>query len=411
MKPLNALIGVTIVAMIAVAALAAAPALRAQTAFTPAAVVNDDIITYYDIDQRVLLLQLNGATAGAELNDAALEQLVDDRLRKQAAERAEITATDEALAGARQEFAGRIGVDQATLAARLGQLDVDEAALNDFLSSQVMWRELVQRRFGSRATPSEVELDQEIALAAAGETTSYRLSEIGVPVGTGQERQAQQLIARIQRELESGADFAALARRFSRTPSAENGGDVGWVPETSLPPDLGQLVAQTPVGAVTPPFEVPGGVSLFRVADQRTTSNSAGEETVVTLRRISVPVGVSADISAASDRARALGEAARSCEGTPDLGDDADFETIDAQPMDSLPGPVQDAVQLLQVGQASRPVQAQSSVDVFVLCERTGGLDAEQRAQLRDQIRNRRLAQLAQGYLQDLRREAVIERR
>ena len=67
--------------------------------------------------------------------------------------------------------------------------------------------------------------------------------------------------------------------------------------------------------------------------------------------------------------------------------------------------------QLLQAGQASRPVVTDGRTDVFVVCDREGGVDAEVRNQLREQIRVRRLSRLAEGYLQDLRRDAVIERR
>lgn len=399
----NALIGAAL-------ALSLTGGAAAQTAFAPAVIVNDDIVTYYDIDQRARLLQMNGATAGPDLNRAALEQLIDDRLRKQAGERSDIIADEEEMADARREFGTRIGIDDAALDARMAQLGVNETALADFLDSQVIWRELVNRRFGSRATPSEVELDQEIALAASSRTTSYRLSEIAVPVGQGQENQARQLMERIAREMRGGADFAALARRYSRTPSAKNGGDVGWVPETSLPPDLAALISGTPEGGVTAPFEVPGGVSIFRVADIRTESNAPVGDATVSMRRIDVPVGANGGASAAAERAEALRGETGGCDALPALGPDETVEPIEGRKVSDLPGPARDAVRALQAGQSSRPVRLDGAVAVYVMCSRSGGVSDEERAQLRDQIRNRRLIQLAEGFLQDLRREAVIER-
>lgn len=217
------------------ATLAFAVAAAAQTAFAPAVIVNDDIITYYDVGQRAKLLQLSGAQPGPQLNSAAVEQLIDDRLRAQAGRRAGLSADPEELSAAIEEFAQRFNLDGAGFLAKTRSAGIDRQALDSFLGSQVVWRELVNARFGARATPSEVELDQEIALAAASQTKSYRISEIAIPAGPGQEAEARAALERIMRELRRGADFATLARRYSRAPSAANGGDVGWVPDSMLP--------------------------------------------------------------------------------------------------------------------------------------------------------------------------------
>ncbi|QIE54865.1 hypothetical protein G5B40_05020 [Pikeienuella piscinae] len=395
------------------ATLAFAVAAAAQTAFAPAVIVNDDIITYYDVGQRAKLLQLSGAQPGPQLNSAAVEQLIDDRLRAQAGRRAGLSADPEELSAAIEEFAQRFNLDGAGFLAKTRSAGIDRQALDSFLGSQVVWRELVNARFGARATPSEVELDQEIALAAASQTKSYRISEIAIPAGPGQEAEARAALERIMRELRRGADFATLARRYSRAPSAANGGDVGWVPDSMLPPDLAQIMANTPPGGVTPPVAAPGGVSIYRVGDTRDEVPPWARESEVTLRRIAVPLDGSGQDATAAAMATAedLKAQANGCGSLPELGGRATVESIDRKLVSALPGPVRDAVQLLQSGQASRPVAANDSVDIFIVCERSGGVDEETRAQLRDQIRTRRLTRLAEGFLQDLRREAVIERR
>lgn len=384
-----------------------APPSLAQTAFAPVAVVNDDVITFYDVEQRARLLALTGGRPGPELNQASLDGLIDDALRLQAGRRFDVVASQEEINAAVGEFAARLRIDQAQLEQSLAAAGVDQTALADFLSSQVVWRSLVNRRFGPRATPSEIELDQEIDLAASGRTRAFRLSEIAVPAGEGQEAAARQLIERVRAELAGGADFAELARRYSRTPSAQNGGDVGWVPETTMPPDLAELLAATPPGGVTPPYNVPGGISLYRVADTREEAPPWAQEAQMSLRRISIE----GDDDDARARANAIRDETDGCESIPDLSDQATMESLDRKLVNALPGPVRGAVQLLQAGQASRPVVTEGRTEVFVVCDRTGGVDAEVRNNLREQIRVRRLSRLAEGYLQDLRREAVIERR
>lgn len=407
LRPVAALLGGALVAAVFITGAAA------QTAFAPAIVVNDDVITFYDVEQRARLLQLSGSKPGPELTNAAAEQLIDDRLRAQAGKRFDLIADADELEAAVDEFAGRIGADRASVEARMAKVGVDRGALDNFLVSQIVWRELINGRFGGRATPTEVELDQEIALAASGQTRSFRLTEIAIPASRGQEDAARAEAQRIINEFQRGADFAALARRHSRAASAKNGGDVGWVPETVLPPELAQVIANTAPGGVTPPMDVPGGVALFRVADTRSEAPPWTRDAEMSLQRIRVAIdgtGESATAEAVS-KAESLREEIDGCGPAPNLDAEAIVEPIDQQLVSALPGPVRDAVQLLQPGQVSRPIPGDGGVDIFVVCSRSGGVDEATRAQLREQIRTQRLMRLAEGYLQDLRREAVIERR
>lgn len=400
--------------LLAVAGLTVAAVAQAQTAFTPAAIVNDDPITFYEIEQRARLLALGSrATAGPELNNAALEQLIDDRLRMQAAEQFQVTASPEAISAAAEELAQRQGKSRDQFIEEIAQSGVSEDTLIDLLRPQVSWRQLVNNRFASRATPGDAEIDQEIQLAAAGRSRSFRLSEIAIPIPEGQQNQAQAIAQRVGQELANGASFAALARRFSRSPSAQNGGDVGWIPESRLPPDLARVIGALQPGEVTEPIQVPGGVSFFKLENQRSEAPPWAQSAAVSMVRIALPLpdNASADeIAEAREKAADLAGSAQSCTGLPDLGD-AVSEQLTTRPLTELPTNVQAAVQLLLPNQASRPVRSAGSMDIFVMCERSGGADAEARQQLAEQLRSTRLARFAEGYLQELRREAVIERR
>ena len=400
--------------LLALVGAALAIAAQAQTAFAPAAVVNDDPITFYEIEQRARLLAIgSNASPGPELTNAALEQLIDDRLRLQAAERFRVTATPAAISAAADELAQRQGQTRDQFIEQIARSGVSEDTLIDLLRPQVAWRQLVNSRFASRATPGDAEIDQEILLAAVGRSRSFRLSEIAIPAPEGRESQARAIVDRIARNLANGASFASLARRFSRSPSAPDGGDVGWIPESRLPPDLAQVIGALQPGEVTDPIQVPGGISLFKLENQRSEAPPWAQPAAVSMVRLAVPLPDDAsaeEIAEAREQAAELASSAQSCTGLPDLAD-ARAETITTRPLTDLPTNVQGAVQLLLPNQASRPVRSAGSMDVFVMCERSGGADAEARQQLAEQIRNTRLARFAEGFLQELRREAVIERR
>ena len=395
-------------ALALIAIVGGATGAMAQTAFAPAAMVNDDVITYYDVERRARLLQISGADApNQQTSRAALEGLIDDRLRAQAAERAQVAASQDEISQSVAQFGQRFNLDAQALRGRLINIGVEEDTLVRMISAQVAWRSLVNRRFGSRATPSELELDNEIALAASGRSKSFRISELIIAAGEGREEQALARVQQVRREILAGLDFAAAAKRYSDAPSGRGGGDVGWVPSTSLPPALAALIEATPPGGITEPFRAPGGVSIFRVADTRSEAPPFAQDAAVSLRRIRID----GDDDAARAAANELRENTDGCESIPDLSDQMVMDSIDRKLVRELPGPIRGAVQLLQAGQASQPISVEGKTEVFVVRDRTGGVDAETRNRLREQIRNRRLARLAEGYLQDLRREAVIERR
>ena len=75
----------------------------AANPYAPAITVNDGVITYYDIDQRMRLLGALGA--GGDLRELAVEQLTEDRLKLQAADELGIELPEGTVEAGLEEFA------------------------------------------------------------------------------------------------------------------------------------------------------------------------------------------------------------------------------------------------------------------------------------------------------------------
>ncbi|MEL6766263.1 MAG: peptidylprolyl isomerase [Pseudomonadota bacterium] len=257
------------------AALAIASPAAAQTSSTllrPVAVVNDSAITGFDLEQRVRLLRVLGLPAASEeaLREEALRRLVDDRLKLEAGRRLGLQATGDAIARGFEEIAGQLGARPGELEALLENQRITRQAVDDFIGASMVWNEVVRTRFANRIEPGEAEIDSEIALSGGGRT-DYRIQEIGLAMtGDGRsEAETRALADRLQRELTNGEDFAAAARRFSSAPSAQAGGEVGWVSSATLPPELNERLQRLQPGEVGEALPVPGGLSLIRLVDRR----------------------------------------------------------------------------------------------------------------------------------------------
>ena len=250
-----------------------------QTLFRPVAVVNDKAITGYDLQQRARILSILGFQSASEeaLQRAALDALIEDRLKLQEGERLGLTPSAERMEQVRADLAGQLSTEPDALMALFANQGVGETAVEDFIRAEAVWRDVVRLRFARRLEPGEAEIEAEIGLLQGLGVTSYRLREIGMPVAEAgrDEAATRELAERISAELNAGGDFAEAVRRYSRSPSAQRGGEIGWVSERNLPLDLARALSELEAGRVSAPLPVPGGFSIIQVMDKRVETPEA----------------------------------------------------------------------------------------------------------------------------------------
>ncbi|OWJ64605.1 peptidylprolyl isomerase [Inquilinus limosus] len=191
--------------------------------------------------------------------------------------RAQAVASREALDGLIRAELTRRAV--AAEAAKAGWADRPEvAAMIDQARQQVVvetW--LAARSEPPAAAPSEADLrriyDDNTARFVA--PAQLRLAQIFLPVPQGASAEAaaaaEDQIGDLRRKARArGADFAALARQSSQhQDSADNGGDMGWLSEDQLLPEIRQAVAGLDKGAVSAPIRSQAGWHLIRLIDRR----------------------------------------------------------------------------------------------------------------------------------------------
>ena len=248
----------------------------AQTLFKPVAIVNDSAITGFDLAQRAQIMVALGFPSASPdaLRAAALDQLVEDRLKLQAGRDLGIRPSKELVDAGVAEFARRGGLQPDEFRTVLSSQGVTQQALEDLVLADVIWLQVVRGRFGNRIEPGEAEIDAELGISSERSAFDYRILEIGLPTdGDGRtEAETRALAEQLFNELNAGGDFAAAVAEYSRAPSAARGGEVGWVTTERMPPALiSALVALEP-GEVSAPLPVAGGLSLIKLVDKRPTT-------------------------------------------------------------------------------------------------------------------------------------------
>lgn len=251
-----------------VALLAAGTGAQAQNAFSAAVIVDDSVVTYYEVDQRVRLLEAFG-TAG-DLRLIAREQLIDERLQMAELRRNGIVMTDEIVEEAIEDFAGRTGQTLAQLRGAMAAAGIDEATVRDFVVAQAGWNELVRFVYGPRARVTEDDVDRALASGSAATGLELLVSELIIARPAFRAAEIDAVAERIS-QMTSFDEFADEARRLSVLPSAENGGRLGWQAVSAFPQQLRPLLLALDVGQVTEPIFVAEGeaVALFQLRGLR----------------------------------------------------------------------------------------------------------------------------------------------
>lgn len=254
-------------------ALALAGPAPAQTPFRPVAVVNDAVITGFDLEQRAQILVSLGYPAAnpGQLQTEALDQLIEDKLKLQAGKAIGITPTPEMITSGVVQYARQMQSTPEQFRASLAARGVSEQAVEDMVGAQMVWLNVVRTRFSGRVEPAEAEIDAELAQHSARTGVEYRISEIGLPLrGDGRtEAETRDLAERLTQSLNGGGDFREAVARYSAAPSTARGGEVGWVTTASMPPEARQELAGLQVGGVSRPIEVSGGISILKLEDKR----------------------------------------------------------------------------------------------------------------------------------------------
>lgn len=244
--------------------LTALPMQAADGLFAPKVVINGQVITNYEFEQRIRFLSVLRVPDDPEKE--ALKGLTNDRLSQQEAKRLDIKLTAEQIDAGMKEFAGRANLDVPAFVKAIKDEGVDEETFRDFVTAGLLWREVVRKKFGGTVRISETQVDRALAEAARKPDVKLLLSELVVPVQQGQDpADVLAEVRDIKANIGSEGGFASAARKYSAAPTAERGGRLEWLELSKLPPAIGDQLLGLAAGEVSDPIVVPQAVVLFQL--------------------------------------------------------------------------------------------------------------------------------------------------
>jgi peptidyl-prolyl cis-trans isomerase SurA len=402
---------------------------RVQLVDRIVAVVNNDVITQFELDDRLKMAKIQLQHQGTPLppDDALMKQLLDrmisDKVQLQLAQNTGIRVDDTQLDRALQRLAEQNHLSLADFRNVLEKDGVNFQKFREDIRNEIIISRLREREVDNRIFVSEPEIDNFLKSrqGQTGQETEYNLAYILVQVPEqATPEQIQESKAKAEKalgQLQNGADFGQVSAAFSDAPNALEGGALGWRSENKIPTLFLDTLKNMNPGELSPIIHTPNGFQIIKLIDKRgKDAKMIVEQTHARHILIKTSEVVSEDdakrrLSDLRERilnGASFAELARlqSEDGSASKGGDLGW----LSPGDTVPE-FEKAMDALKPGEISQPVRSPFGWHLIqVLERRQKDVTAErERLQARQEIRDRKSDEAYQEWLRQLRDQAYIE--
>ena len=393
------------------------------------AVVNDEAITQYELDEArlVVLQQLKQQKvqqpAADVLDKQVLERLITERALLQYAKESGIKVDDTQVERTIQRIAEDNKLTLDGLRQALAKDGIPYVKYRDDVRNEILVQRLREREVDNRITVSDSEVEAYLATikAQAGGESEYRLAHILVAIP--EQASADQIEAKRRRaedalkNIRDGSDFGQVAAGFSDASDALSGGSLGWRSGARLPTVFAETVRTMKAGEVSPVLRSAAGFHIVKLVERRSSNEPAlvdqthVRHILVRVNEITSEADAKAKIDRLKDRldsgakfedlAKLNSEDASSAKGG-DLGW--------VSPGDTVPA-FEEAFGKLNVNQTSTPVRTSFGWHLIqVLGRRKQDITADrERSQAQLAIRQRKSEEAFQDWVRQTRDRAYVE--
>jgi peptidyl-prolyl cis-trans isomerase SurA len=401
-----------------------------------AAIVNDAVITEYDLRQRELLFI---ATSGglqptadtlAKLRSQILKQLVTEQLQIQEARRKNITVSPPEVDKTIDRLTTDNHLTKEQLVDMLKKGGVNIATLRAQIAIQIAWQKAVSDEFQDRVNITPADVDAEYARQMQGiNKIHYLVSSIFLSVDNPDvDAKVQKDAQDIRAQLTAGASFVTVARQFSQSPTAASGGDLGWVYEGQLPTDLDAALHKMEPGQVSDPIRSTGGYYILGLRDRALGANAVIPDPAsvkpagpLTYMRVLLPLGPKPPkplMEGAMKVAMQIHDHMNGCDMLPKIAEQVhgmvyqDLAKMGLKLTDLNPQ-IQDAVAKSGPGEATMPFVSDAGIEMMVRCdkrvEKPNKVNLPTRQQIEEGLFDEQITMLSRRYMRDIRRNANVE--
>ncbi|HEY5800829.1 MAG TPA: peptidylprolyl isomerase [Burkholderiaceae bacterium] len=408
---------------------------RATPIDSIAVVVNDDVITKRELEERIVLTERRMKAqnvpipAPADLRKSVVEYMIVERAQMSQAREAGIRVDDIMLDRAVARIAEGNKMSMQDFRNQLEREGTPFSRFREEVRQEIVASRLREREVEARVQITDSEVDNYMASEAANvkTQTEYNLAQITVRIPENSSTEAIEA-RRVRaeealRQVRSGADFAKMAATYSDSPDALKGGEIGYRGADRLPQLFTDAVANLKKGQVSTLLKSATGFHILKVLDRREVENKPAVAAVQQTRARHILIKTSQLVTAADARKKLLDLKERLVNKAAKFEDLAKSFSNDGSASkggdlgwlyqgDTVPE-FETAMNALQPGELSDPIESPFGFHLIEVMERkTDDMSKDrQRMAARQALRERRIEEAGEEYLRQLRDRAYVEYR
>ena len=393
------------------------------------AVVNSDVITQHELDERydraVAQLKQRGIEVPPRdvLKRQLLDRMINDKIQLQYAQQSGIRVDAPTLDRAIEKIAEQNNMTMEQFRATLAKQGVPFEKFSADIRNEIIMTRLRERDVNNKVSVSESEVDNFLATRAKlGMDEEYHLAHIGINIPDNATPQqiaaAGQKAQSAKQELDQGADFRQVSAAYSDSPNALEGGDLGWRSAAQIPPQYLELISHMKPGDTSDVLRDNTAFHILRLIDKRDASQSSIIQQTHARHILIKTNAIVTDEDAKkhleqirqdilSGKAKFADMAKKySDDGSASKGGDLGW----LSPGDTVPE-FEKAMDALKVGEISEPIKSPFGYHLIQVIERRQKdvTQEKRRIMARDAIFQRKLEQATEDWMRELRDRAYVE--
>ena len=387
----------------------------AQETQSISVIVNDEVISRYDVNQRVRLILVTSGIPPTEENLKRIETqsvkaLINERIQLQEASKLEVPESQEEI----QLMLDRIARGNQTTSEGIIENITSQGVKVDTLISQIkselLWNKIVRGRFGSYINISDDEIN--IVYNRTIESINkiqYDISEIFIGFeDEREEKESKELADKLVEQLKNDIAFEPVAQQFSQAPSSGQGGRIGWVSEGQLDQEIITGIENLLSSSISKPIKTVNGYYIIKVNGR---SEEGGKNPMKNQYNLTSVTFSKEDKVSAND----FSENFVSCKRLESLLEnynEKEINVIGDRLLQELPTELHDELLRKDAGDTLSPRLSEETIDIILICDRKDDIGVQvNKNTIEDNIYSQKLGMMSRRHLRDLRRDAVIEYR
>ena len=389
--------------------------LKSQDIQAIAVIVNDEVISRYDVNQRVKLILVTSGIPATEENikrieEQAIKALIDEKIQIQEAIKLEVPDSPNEINLMLDNIARSNQTTAEGILESITSQGVNSETLLNQIKSELLWNKIVRGRFGSYINISDEEVDIIYDRTIQNINNSqYDISEIFIGFeDENEEREARDLTQRLTEQLKNNIPFEPVAQQFSQASSSGQGGFIGWVSEGQLDSEILSSIKNLEIGAVSEPIKTVNGYFIIKINGKSEEGGKNPMKNQYDL--ISVSFNIEDKIIAEEFSNNFV-----SCKRLDSLLEnynEKEVNVIGKRLLQELPNELHKDLLEKNAGNALSPRFSEKNIDIILICDRKDDIGIQvNREVIEDNIYSQKMGMMSRRHLRDLRRDAVIEYR